>query len=841
MSSNTFLKKAIPHLIAALIFLAVSAIYFTAQLQGRVEKSHDIIGSRANLQEIKQVEAERGTRPLWTNSLFGGMPTYQIDSKQPQNMTKYVDKSANLFIPRPIGMFFASMLVFYIMLILIGVNPWVSILGALAFGLTTNNYVLYNAGHITKVKSIIYLGLVTAGLLLAFRKKKFLLGGLVFALGLALNLYANHIQMTYYFFLTLLIYGIAEFVYHLQKKELAHFGKAALYITIGGLLALGSSAGKLLTTYEYSKDTMRGDPILTVEANAPKTSSNTSGLEYGYATKWSNGWMDLVAGFIPGVAGGGGLNYWGPNEDGTAGPAYYGAIIFFLFMLGALLVRGPTKWWLVGGVILISLISMGKNFFLHGMLYDTVPLFNKFRTPNSALSVVAFLVPILGMLALNELVSGRVDKAKALRSLYIAAGLLLSVCLFLALAGGSFFDFTGAQDGAYAQYNIDLNQIKKERAGTLSGDSWRSFILILLAAGLLWAYLKEKINEKLLLGALVGLTVGDLWLINKTYLNNDTNPRTATFVKPREYKKELLPRAVDEQILSDKNLGYRVFDISGGLGAAINSSAVTNKTSYFHRNTGGYHPAKLQRYQDMLDRHILPEGQRLLNGLQQATTSETIEPILRGLNVFNMMNTKYFIYSESGALPNQSAFGPAWFVNSYKIVDTPNEEIDMLSSINPAETAIINKDFESELAGANFLKSGTIELTKYEPDHLTYTSNSASDQLAVFSEVWYGPDKGWEAYIDGSKVNHLRANYVLRALKIPSGQHTIEFRFKPRTYALGGTISLISSLLIIFGLLGYIGTNFKKKKTEEPEIIEEEKPVVKKAKKKVKKKKSGKD
>ena len=243
----------------------------------------------------------------------------------------------------------------------------------------------------------------------------------------------------------------------------------------------------------------------------------------------------------------------------------------------------------------------------------------------------------------------------------------------------------------------------------------------------------------------------------------------------------------------------------------------------------------------MLDRHILPEGQRLLNGLQQATTSETIEPILRGLNVFNMMNTKYFIYSESGALPNQSAFGPAWFVNSYKIVDTPNEEIDMLSSINPAETAIINKDFESELAGANFLKSGTIELTKYEPDHLTYTSNSASDQLAVFSEVWYGPDKGWEAYIDGSKVNHLRANYVLRALKIPSGQHTIEFRFKPRTYALGGTISLISSLLIIFGLLGYIGTNFKKMKAETPEIIEEEKPVVKKAKKKVKKKKSGKD
>ncbi len=817
------IQKGTPHFIACIIFLLFSGMYFTAQIEGKVEKSFDIVSARANLQEIRNFEEKSGERTLWTNALFGGMPTYQIDSGQPSNLTKYVEKTSRLFISRPIGMFFAAMVIFYIMLVLLGVNPWLGIIGALAFGFTTNNFILYGAGHVTKVNAIIHLGLIAAGVILAFRKK-YLLGGLVFAVGLSLDLYANHIQMTYYFFLTLLIYGIVELVKHILEKDMPSFGKAVMYLGIGGLLALGSSSGKLWTTYEYSKDTMRGDPILAVDASAPKTSSNTSGLEYGYATMWSNGWMDLVAGFIPGVVGGGGLTYWGKNIDGTAGPAYYGAVVFFLFVFGLLIVRGPVKWWLLGGVLLISLISLGKNFFLHGMLYDVFPLFNKFRTPNSALSVVAFLVPILGILALDDLINGKVAKDKILKALYISGGVMAGICLFYGLLGGSFFDFSFPKDELYASnYNINMAPVLKERATMMSTDSWRSFGLIVAAAALIWLFLKTKINQMILLAGIGILVVGDLWTVNKNYLNNDN------FVKASDYKKDLAPRQVDTKILSDKDLNYRVFDISAGLSSAVNSSNVTSKTTYYHKNLGGYHPAKLQRYQDMLDRHILPEGQQLINALQQAKNFADVEGTLRNLQVLNMLNMKYVIANEESPIPNQFALGNAWFVDSYKMVNTPNEEIDGIKGINPSQLAIINNEFSGELSGLDIQKNGSIELTVYEPNHLTYTSNSTSDQLAVFSEVWYGPDKGWKAYIDGTPVEHIRVNYILRGLKIPAGQHTIEFKFEPKSYAIGSMISLISSLLIILGLIGFIYFQFKNQKDQVGQRVakKETKPKVK--------------
>ncbi len=835
MSTTNIFQKSIPHAIAILIFLAANAFYFSAQLEGKVEKSHDIVSARANLQEILKHKEKTGEKTLWTNSLFGGMPTYQIDSAQPSNLTKHAYRASRFFIPRPIGMFFSAMLLFYIMLVLLGVNPWLSIVGAMAFGLTTNNYVLYGAGHITKVYSIIHLGLVTAGLLLAFRKKKLLLGAIVFALGLSLNLLANHIQMTYYFFLTLVLYGIIELVYHIRQKELADFGKATGYIVVAGLLALGSGSGKLLTTYEYSKDTMRGDPILEIDQNTIKTSSNTSGLEYNYATSWSNGWMDLMANFIPGVVGGGKGTYWGPNADGTAGPAYYGAIVCFLFLLGAFLVRGPTKWWLLGGVILISLISLGKNFFLHKLMFDTVPLFNKFRTPNSALSVVAFLVPVLGILGVNELLKGKTDKKKLLQALYIAGGTMLGLCAMFALFGEAITGLESPNDQRLLQeygQRYNLVAIKKERAATMSGDSWRSFLLILLAAGLIWGFIKEKLNATILIAGLGVLIVGDLWTVNRDYLNNSKD----YFVNPRVYKSETAPRKVDTQILTDKDPNYRVFDISGGYRAAVNSSSITNKTSYYHKNTGGYHPAKLQRYQDMLDRHIKPESDRLLTSFQSGGSIEAIQNSLADLTVFNMMNTKYFIYSAEGAVPNPNALGNAWFVDSYKIVDTPNAEIDGVKGINANQQAIVHQEFADYLLGLNIQKNGTIQLTSYTPNHLTYNSNSTSDQLAVFSEVWYGPDKGWQAYIDDNPVDHIRVNYILRGLKIPAGQHKIEFKFDPGTYKLGSAISLISSLLILLGLFAYIGFYFKNQKTEPVEVVAEKTEKLKPTKSRKKRK-----
>ncbi len=820
MSANTIIKKGIPHIIAFFVFLIVNSVYFTAQIEGKVEQSHDIVGARANLQEIENYEAESGVRTMWTNTIFGGMPTYQIDGSQKQNMTKWVEKGSRLFIARPIGMFFAAMMVFYIMLVLLGVNPWLSMIGALAFGLSTNHYVLYNAGHVSKIKSIFYFGLITAGVVLAF-KKKYLLGGIVFALGLAINLYANHVQMTYYFFLTLLFYGLFELINHIIKKDLVSFGKATLYLLVGAAIAIGSSASKLLPSYEYGQDTMRGDPILAVDANAPQTSSNVSGLDYPYATRWSNGYMDLVATFIPGVVGGGGADYWGPNTEGTAGPAYYGAIVFFLFLFGLLVVKGPVKWWLLAGVIFISLISMGKNHWLHGILYDLVPMFNKFRTPNSALTVVTFMVPILGFLGLNDMIKGKITKEYALLSLYISAGIVGSICLFFALAGGSFFDFSTAQDLAYAkQYpqQFNLEAIKKSRMEMMSGDSWRSFLLILAAAALIWFFLKNKLNQTILFAGLGILIVGDLWTINRNYLNNDD------FVNPKTYKNATAPRPVDEVILKDQS-NYRVFDITSGISGAVNLTNSTSMTSYYHNNLAGYHPAKLQRYQDILHQYILPEAQGLATRMQQATSLADIQNAMGSLSTFNMLNTKYLIYNNDTPISNPHINGNAWFVSAYNMVNTPNEEIDGIKGINPKETAIIHNDFAAQLSGLNVQKNGTIQLTDYKPNHITYSSNTNSDQLAIFSEVWYGPDKGWNAYVDGKEVDHLRANYVLRALRVPSGSHTIEFKFEPKSYSIGATLSMICSLLIIFGLLGFIGYYLKQEmdKPEPEKIVKQEK------------------
>ncbi|MEZ4935386.1 MAG: YfhO family protein [Saprospiraceae bacterium] len=827
MSAKSIIKKGTPHIIAAIIFLMANAVYFSAQLQGKVENAHDTVSARANLQEIINHREATGDRTLWTNALFGGMPTYQIDGAQPSNLIRLVDGAAQLFIPRPIGLFFAAMLVFYIMLVLLGVNPWLSIVGALGFGFTTFNYVLFGAGHITKIRAIIYLSLVAAGVILAFRKK-YLIGGLVFAVGFGLNLYANHIQMTYYFFMTLGIYGLIELAKHIKENELPSFGKAVLYLAIGGILAIGSSASKLWTTYEYGKDTMRGEPILVAESNAPATSSSTSGLEYGYATNWSNGWMDLVAGFIPGVVGGGGLTYWGANVDGTAGPAYYGAVIFFLFVFGSLIVQGPVKWWLASGVLLISLISMGKNlnFFYH-FLFEYFPLFNKFRTPNSALTVVGVMMPILGMLALNDVLNGKVSKEKIISSLYISAGVLGALCLFYAVAGSSFFDFSYAKDAAYVQnYNVNIDAVKSQRSSMMSSDSWRSLGLILVAAGLIWLFVKEKINQTLLITGLALLVAGDLWSVDRGYLNNDN------FVEKGAYRQQNAPRPVDSKILEDKDPNYRVFDVSRGISNAVNSST----PSYYHKNLGGYHPAKLQRYQDMLDRHILPEAQQLVGALQQAKTLGDVEGVLKNLTVFNMMNTKYIIANDNSPIPNSQAMGNAWFVDNFQTVNTSNEEIDGINGIDPKQTAIVNKEFSDYLSGLNIQKNGTIQLTSYEPNHLTYTSNSTSEQLAVFSEVWYGPNKGWQAYVDGKPVDHIRVNYIMRAMKVPAGQHDIEFKFEPKSFRIGETVSLICSLIIVLGLLAFVG-KLLFEKYQEPDAVEttSKDPVAKTKSKKKKK------
>lgn len=802
--NNTFLKKAMPHFIAVFTFLVLSCVYFSPQLKDKQIRQGDIVSYQANAQESLEVAKETGHKPLWTNALFGGMPTYQINTITDGNLINHTKKLLYLFFDRPIGMFIMLMLVFYISMVLFGVNPWISMIGAVAFGLTTNNLVLYEAGHLTKIKSIAFLAPIVVGILLAFREK-YLLGTLLFSLGLALNIASNHVQMTYYFFLTLLILGVIQLVDAIKKERLPIFAKATGYLVVGAVLALGTTASNLLPTLEYSRDTMRGKPILekTTSASDANSSSDVEGLNWEYAMNWSNGGIDLFSSFIPGVAGGGSGEkvkessplykdrnwkqvlsrgggraplYWGALPF-TSGPIYFGAVLFFLFMMGLVLVKKKIKWWVLCAVLLTFMLCMGDNMaWFNKPLFDYFPLFNKFRTPNSVLTITSFLIPFFGIFVLSGILKNEYKKDDLLKSLYIGGGALGIICLFFALMGGSFFDFTSPGDVRYTQAGLSGEVLVEARKHLMRSDAWRSFFLIAISGALIWAFAKEKINSTIVIVGIAALTLFDIWGVGRRYVD------TEDFVSKRNYAQTFTPTPADEQILkAEKSRGdYRVFDLNNPFNNAT--------PSYFHNTIGGYHPAKLQRYQDLIDQHISKNNQ----------------------NVLNMLNAKYFVSPDGKVQINPEAAGPVWFVEDIKKVENANAEIDALNNFKPKLTAIVHQEFSDYIDGFNPQKQGSIKLDNYRPDHLTYSSNSTSEQLAVFSEIWYGPDKGWNAYIDGNETEHIRVNYALRALKIPAGQHKIEFKFEPSSYTIGKMISLICSIVLLGGLIGFIYVETKK-------------------------------
>ncbi len=797
------LKKILPHVAAIAAFLVVCTIYFAPQLQGKVVQQSDIVQFKGMAQEAIEHKASTGERTLWTNAMFGGMPTYQILNSGEGNMLKQVNKVLELGINRPIGRFFLSMLCFYILMLSLRVNSWIGVVGAIAFGFSTNNFVIYEAGHVTKFHAIAYLPIVAAGVILAFRKK-YILGGLLFAAGMGLNIFANHVQMTYYFGLTLVIYGIAQLIYDARKGQLLDFAKAAGILLIAGFIGVAASALNLFTTYEYGKDTMRGEPILeNTKSTAAQSSSETDGLAWNYAMQWSNGTLDLFSAFIPGVVGGGSAEkvgsdsefskvlrragqssdvaplYWG-SLPFTSGPYYFGAGICLLFIFGLLVVKNPVKWWLGLGTLLIFIFSMGDNAEgINRFFFDNIPLFNKFRTPNSAVSVASILVALLAALGVAEVLQDKITRKEAIRSLYISLGATGGLALFFAFMGTSMFDFVASADERYPEQL--QNALVEDRIALMQSDALRSLLIVLLSGGLLWAYLQNKLKANYMLIGLALVTIVDLFQVGRRYLDNDD------FVSERNFEQLFQPRAVDQQIINTEKsinpeLGrgaYRVMDYS------IDAFNVSS-TSYFHNTIGGHHAAKLQRIQDIIDRHITQQNSKVLD----------------------MLNTKYVIYGERGqeqVQQNPNALGNAWFVDDLKIVPNANAEIDGLNDFNPATQVLIHQEFQDYLSNLDPSPNGRIELTSYEPDHLIYQSNSNSEQLAVFSEVWY--NKGWQAYLDGQPMEHIRANYILRAMRVPTGQHKIEFKFEPSTYYLGRNISLAASSLIVLALLGYLGYN----------------------------------
>ncbi len=826
----------LPHLIAVVVFLALSLAYFSPLISGKILQQGDITQFKGMAQETKAFEQKTGEQSLWTNSMFGGMPTYQISKPKTLNLVRWVNSGLKLGIPRPASYLFVCLLGFYILLVSLRMNPLLSAVGAIAFAFSTYNFLILEAGHNTKFVTIGYMAPVVASVLAVYRGK-WLLGGLSFALALALNLQANHYQITYYLFLLLLVYAIFELVKAVKSETLPTFAKASGALIIGGLLAIGANAAHFLVTYEYSKDTIRGASELTGKGKGG------SGLDKDYALAWSYGKLETMNLLIPRFVGGAsnesisrdsetakilrrsnqkgdaGPMYWGAQPF-TGGPTYLGAIVCFLFLLGAFLVRGPLKWWLVVASILAILLSWGKNLELFtDLFFYFFPFYNKFRVVSMTLVIVQFTFPLLGMMALHQIMTRKVERAEAMRALYLSGGIICGVILFFMILGGGFLDFEGPGDARYPEIFIDA--LIKDRLSMLRLDGMRSLILIALAAAAVWAMIQEKLKPMFAIGMIGILILGDLWTVNRRYLSNEN------FVSAKRADAAFQKTPADNQILSDTDPNFRVLNLTVN---TFNNAT----TSYHHKSIGGYHGAKLRRYQDVIDNHLSVGIAAIKNGLKDPAQAEQV---LSQQHVLNMLNMKYLIHNPGGPpIRNSKALGNAWFVNGTKLVNNADEEINAIGSgFDPTTTAVIDKRFENYVAGKTFTKdlNGSIQLTDYKPNHLTYQSNASSEQLAVFSEIYYNHGKGWNAYVDGQLVDHIRANYLLRALKIPAGSHKVEFKFEPATFKMGNFVSLGSSLLL---LLGFLGAVFMALKNYEPPVAEEKvvkQTTVKRSNKKV--------
>lgn len=824
--NKTILTKFAPHIAAVLLFIVISFMYFTPVLEGKQLIGHDTESWMYMAKETVDYNTTHDDVTLWTNSMFGGMPTYQISTSQPYNLIKYVEQMIHLFPPTVFNLIL-YLFGFYILLLAFRVNPWLAIVGAIAFSFASYNFIIIAAGHNSKAITIAYMAPLIGSVFLSFRGKR-LLGSLLTAFFLSLAIRANHVQILYYTLIILLVLAVVEFIYSIKNKEITSFVKTSALLLAGAAIGIGMNATSLLTTYEYGKYTMRGDSNgLTTD-----TQNSQQGLNKDYITQWSYGVDETMTLLIPnfkGGASGGKLDensetgkklqslgvpnvkkmldemplplYWG-TQPGTSGPVYFGAIICFLFVLGLFLVDNRTKWWLLPMIALTLMLSWGRNFmWLTDIFIDYVPLYNKFRTVSMTLVATGFGITLLAILALKEVFNPNVNKQKLIRPVLISAGIAGGLALLFAAIPSLAGNFTSPNDAA--QFKGDyafLNEtLPLDRAAMLRADALRSLMFVIMAAGLIWLYAKNllKVNVAYVLFAI--LILADLVPVAKRYLNNDN------FQRKRKFENLIQPSAADKMILEDKSQ-YRVLD-------ATTDVFQDAKPSYFHKNIGGYHAAKLRRYQELINLQITPEIGQLFAAFGRATTFNQIAPTLDSLGVLNMLNMKYLIYNKDAApLMNPYANGNAWFVQNIRIAADANEEMRLVGEINTKKELVIDKSFATQLpTQLSVDSSARIVLAKYAPNHLVYNFNSKVDQVAVFSEIYY--DKGWDAYINGQKVPYVRANYLLRAMPLKAGAYEIDFRFEPTSYSLGNTIALISSILLILSILMIGFLQWKKNKS----------------------------
>ncbi len=804
------LSRYWPQLVSILVFLLISAAYFSPLISGKkVMFQHDIKQAMGMAHEVELHKEATGEQSLWTNSMFGGMPTYQIKAEYPNNWSAYVFSTITYMFGYdryPMTSLWLLMTCFCLMLLTFGINVWEAAVVAIAYGFTTYNLIGIETGHANKVWSLMYAPIILAGIRLAF-DKKLLSAAVVTALGLAVNIYANHLQITYYLFLAIVVWMIVQLVFAIREKQVKDFLLACVVLAITAAIGIASNTSSLWTTYEYGKESTRGGTDLTLDENA-----SPDGLDKTYIfDDYSYGNIEVLTFLIPNFSGGASTmdidkksdlakaikqstrlpTYWG-GQRYVAGPYYLGAILVFLMVLGLVLSKKLNlKVWLISAGLLALFLSMGQNSFLSYIFYDYVPFYNKFRTPTMITAITQICMALLAALGLHALWTKKDEPGtfkKLNLSFYITGGL----CLLLALLGPSLFDFTNAADEQYGIKDEILTLFQEYRQGMMQKDAFRSLFIIALAWGALVAIVKNTFTAPVGLGIVALLIIGDQWMVNRRYMDGDTYKRKS--------KTENLFTATvaDQQILADKDPDFRVLNMAV---SPFNDAT----TSYYHKSIGGYHGAKLRRYQELIELGITPEMQNFQEVMKQQNVMLLDSLMRTGMPVMNMLNTRYFIINPDGApLRNTHTNGNAWFVSEARQVKNADEEILGLKTIDTKKTALIDTSRWKEQLGNYSAGSaeGNIRMVSYAPDHLVYESSSPAEQLAVFSEIYY--PYGWTATIDGQETEHFRANFVLRCMKIPAGNHKIEFTFKPESFEKGEKISLVGSILLV--VVGVGGT-----------------------------------
>lgn len=820
-------KKLLPHLIVTILLCVISLAYYAPALRGHKITQPDIIEYIGMSKQQEDYRKAYGEDPYWSDSSFVGLPTYQMGAQYPNYYIKKLDKLIR-FLPRPADYLFLSMICFYVLMLVMGVKPRVGFLGALAYGLSSYFTIIIGAGHNSKMHAIAYFPLVLAGILMVFQRKY--IGGFILAtLALALQMVANHFQMTYYLLLMVIILGVVYFIDAFRTKELPHFFKSVGILSIAAVLSILLNATSLMATQEYVKESTRSKSELTIDPTG-KPKRAEQGLTRSYIVQYSYGISESMNVFIPRINGGSTTNevefdrlgprnsefikairpydselqyqmmrygriYWG-GQPFIAGPAYIGAVIIFLFVLGLFFVSKRFKAWVLATIVIMLMLSWGDNFdALTDFFIEHFPLYNKFRAVSSIQVIIELVVPILAIVGLSRFFSKIEEEDYKQKAIFITTGILGGICLIFYLFGSSMFDFISPTDSIFEKFPNVTRALRADRISVFKTDCLRALGWVILTAGILWGYLKLKMEEKtknwLVIIAIAGIVMIDLISFNKNYVNDSNFVSKREFNNIFETEKRVYPS--DYEVMQDKS-DYRVYDAN---------QMMTGKPSYYHKAIGGYFAAKPRRFQELYDFYISDEEKKNEQNKQY------------GHKILDILNVKYeFVMDERGRMVAEmrpTANGSAWFVETLNKVASPNEEILSFKTLDVKNEAVTSDDNKLRNSYAKDSLS-SIQLTQKLPNHLIYETSNSGDGLAIFSEMHY--PHGWTATIDGVEVPIHRANYILRALEVPAGKHTIEFKFDPQVVKTGSTITLISSLLFFFIMLGAGYITLKKKKVE---------------------------